>query len=155
MTSTKLPPLSKPVLEQLRKDAANVRAAAERKEMTLSRSEEAEETQTAKQYFNLGCWLFYYQREMYKPGVDSLKMQIDTVVRLFRNGFFNPGYAFYTVFNFGEREWDTVFEMENSSEVLQGVRAIYAETRDPLIAEGFAYAGWSLVDDRQLALFSE
>jgi hypothetical protein len=153
MSKSGYPPISKAELDQLRLDSKNVRAAAERKGTTLDRWEEAEESAVAKSNFMLGSWLYYYSKQVDQRGQHALKNQIDCLYRLFRAGFDNPGYQFFTVFNFGERQFDGLLEDGNASQVLQGLREIYQKHGDKGIADAFAYFGWSLADDRQLAMF--
>jgi hypothetical protein len=149
-----MPPLSKAVISQLRIDASNVRAAAVRKNLVLDKYEEREETLAAKRYFQLGAWLYYYKHEMWRDrGRNYLDMQVACLLRLFQAQIPSPGYRFFTVFDFGDRDFDTLFENGNSAEVLQELRAIYFQTKDAAIASGFAYHGWQLSDERQLALF--
>jgi len=56
----------------------------------------------------------------------------------------NPGYAFFTVFEFGEREFDTIFEMGDSAQVLNGLRKLAHRSRSQHIRQAFAEMGWSL-----------
>lgn len=147
------PPISKAELDQLRFDAQHIRAAAERKGTTLNTWEEARESAVAKSDFILGTWLYYYTKTYYQRGTHALPNQIDCLYRLFRAGFHNPGYQFFTVFDFGERQFDSIYESGNADQVIQGLRDIFKKTNDKGVAAAFVYLGWSLVDDQQLAMF--
>lgn len=116
----KTPPLRSSQFAQLRADAQNIRAAAQRKQVTLDDWDAAQETQAAKSHFDLGCWLFYYSRRVGLE--DGLKHRIDCARRIFLADIQNPGYMFFTVFDFGERQFDTIFEMGDADQVLDALR---------------------------------
>lgn len=115
--------------------------------------QEERESAAATSDFLLGTWLYYYTHGVYKRGTHTLQDQIDCLYRLFRAGIHHPRYRFFTVFDFGEREFDTIMEQGNSDQVIQGLREIYQKEKVFGIAEAFAYHGWSLADERQLAMF--
>ena len=141
-------PLGAHVLAQLRADAQNIRATAERKGLTLTSWEEREEIEAAKEHFNLGCWLFYYRHLVYQK--DGLRHRIDCARRLFLTGIDNPGYRFFTVFEFGEREFDTIFEMGDGGQVVAGLEQLAREDKTGLIREAMRDLG---LKPRQLTIF--
>lgn len=143
-------PLSATQLAQLRADVADLRAAAARKGCTMDAWEYSSEREAARTHFNLGTWLFYYSTRVGK--VDGLQDRIDCLRRLFEAGVYSPGYRFYTAFDFGERTFDTCVEMGDADEVLDGLREIAHEHRNPNLLAAFEYMGWSL-ERRQMALF--
>lgn len=139
----KTAPLSAAQFAQLRADAADIRAAAARKQVTLDKWEEKEEAYHAKHHFDLGCWLFYYSARIYRP--DGLADRIDCMRRIFEAGFTHLHYEFFTVFNFGERQFDTLVEMGDSKAVIDGVRKYLANSKEGhAVREAFTYMGWPL-----------
>ena len=141
LTKRKRAPLTVSERNQLKTDATNIRAAAERKGATLNKWEEAEETAAASQHFELGCWLYYYSRRIY---TESIEARIDCARRLFVEGFTNPGYQFFTIFDFGERQLDTLFEMGDAYQVIEGLRRFLATDRTGNLRTAFAHFGWPI-----------
>jgi len=144
MTKAKYPPISEAELARLRADARDIPATARRRNTTLDAWDLRSERAAAEKHFALGCWLFYYSRRIFLTGPEGLKHRIDCARRIFEAGFANPGYAFFTVFEFGEREFDTIFEMGDSAMVLEGLRKLAHRSRSQHIREAFAEMGWSL-----------
>ena len=58
-------------------DAKDVRAAAQRKVVPCDDWDAKRGTASAKQYFQLGCWLFYYSRRVSLFGTPGLVSRID------------------------------------------------------------------------------
>lgn len=145
-----LPPLTKVQLEQLRADAKDLRGAATRKGTTLDRYEEASESAAAAKYFELGAWLFHYSTRVGRH--DGQSARIDCLRKLFEAGIYSPGYQFFTVFDFGERTFDTCIEMGDAAEVIDALRELAHQHRNRNLVAAFEYMGWSL-ERRQAALF--
>lgn len=137
-------PLKASELARLRADVMDIRATAKRKNVTLDDWDEKRETAAAKEYFDLGCWLYYYSRRVGLSDAEGLKSRIDCARRLFLAGICSPGYRFFTVFDFGERNFDTIFEMGDAKEVINGLRALVAQDNYGQLVKAFAYHGWSL-----------
>ena len=144
MTKAKYPPLSEAELERLRADARDIPGTAKRRNTTLDAWDLRSERASAEKHFALGCWLYYYSRRIFLTGPEGLQHRIDCARRIFEAGLGNPGYAFFTVFEFGEREFDTIFEMGDSTQVLEGLRKLARRSRSQQIREAFAEMGWSL-----------
>lgn len=141
----KLAPLTAAQLKQLRIDAKNVRGTAERKQVTLDQWEEWNEKRHAEQYFTLGCWLYYHSNRIYEA--KGLADRIDCMRRIFETGLPRPHlhYEFFTVFNFGERQFDTLVEMGDAEEVIDGVRKYINDSQEGQnIREAFQYMGWPI-----------
>lgn len=149
-TKGQLAPLSAAQLAQLRADANDLWAAAARKGITLDRWEHSDESAAARDHFALGTWLHYYSTRIGK--VDGLQDRIECARRIFESGIQRIGYQFYTVFDFGERQFDTLVEMGDADEVLDGLREIAHEGRNANLIAAFSYMGWSL-ERKQMALF--
>lgn len=145
-----LAPLSAAQLAQLRADANDLWSAAKRKGTTLDRWEHSDESAAARDYFHLGTWLFYYSTRIGK--VDALQDRIDCARRIFESGIQQIGYRFFTIFDFGNRQFDTLFEMGDAQEVLDGLREIVQNGRNANLIAAFSYMGWSL-ERKQMALF--
>jgi hypothetical protein len=144
MTKAKYPPLSKAELARLRADARDIPGTAKRRNTTLDAWDLRSERVAAKKHFVLGCWLYYYSRRIFLAGPEGFQHRIDYARRIFEAGLANPGYAFFAVFEFGEREFDTIFETGDSAPVLDGLRKLAHRTRSQHIREAFAEMGWSL-----------
>ena len=144
MTKAKYPPLSEAELERLRADARDIPGTAKRRNTTLDAWDLRSERASAEKHFALGCWLYYYSRRIFLTGPEGLQHRIECARRIFEAGLGNPGYAFFTVFEFGEREFDTIFEMGDSTQVLEGLRKLARRSRSQQIREAFAEMGWSL-----------
>jgi hypothetical protein len=144
MTKAKYPPLSEAELARLRADARDIPGTAKRRNTTLDAWDLRSERASAEKHFALGCWLYYYSRRIFLTGPEGLQHRIDCARRIFEAGLGNPGYAFFTVFEFGEREFDTIFEMGDSTQVLEGLRKLARRSRSQQIREAFAEMGWSL-----------
>lgn len=140
-------PLTSKELAVLRADSQNIRAAAERKVLTLDAWEERRETDAAKQHFDLGCWLYYYSRRVYLDSEEGLKNRIDCARRIFLAGLTNPGYGFFTVFDFGERQFDTIFEMGDAEQIIDGLRQLAKADQSGRITQAFANFGWTLTKE--------
>jgi hypothetical protein len=89
----------------------------------------------------LGCWLFYYSRRIYSESVDT---RIDCARRIFIEGIANPGYRFFTVFDFGERQFDTLFEMGDAEQVVDGLRRFLYSDSNGNLSAAFRQMGWPI-----------
>jgi hypothetical protein len=139
-------PITKAERAQLLNDSADLQGTAKRKGVTLDRYEEAREGLVAAKHFELGCWLFRFTKLRGLPPTQYLAERIDVVTRLFLAGFNNPRYDFFTVFDFGERQFDGIFEQGDSENVLEGLRRnIPLDTTGRLVT-AFEYFGWPLSD---------
>jgi hypothetical protein len=144
MTTAKYPPLGEAELARLRADARDIPGTAKRRNTTLDAWDLRSERAAAEKHFALGCWLFYYSRRIFLSGPKGLKHRIDCARRIFEAGLSNPGYAFFTVFEFGDREFDTIFEMGDSAQVLDGLRKLARKSQHNAIKDAFAEMGWQL-----------
>jgi hypothetical protein len=135
-------PIKSEYLDLLLNDSDNVRKVAERKNTTLDAREEREETEFAKSHFKLGCWLFYYSRRV--GLTDGFNDRVDCARRIFQAGFTNPRSRFFTVFDFGERNFDTIFEMNDGDQVVEALRRLIHGDKTGNIAKAFAEHGWSI-----------
>lgn len=140
-------PISKTDRAQLLRDAANIRATAERKGVTLDRYEESREGQIAKSHFELGCWLYRFTKLRGLPPSQYLQERIGLVMRLFLSGFIHPRYDFFTVFDFGERQFDGIFEEGDAVVVIDGLRQQIPMDSSGQIAKAFECFGWPTAMD--------
>lgn len=139
-----LPPLPPGTLRRLQRDADNVRGTAARKHLPLDRRDEARETHAARLHFALGCWLHYYHRRISASTAASFHDRVDCLRRLFQAGITHPHYDFYTVFDFGERHFDTLLEMGDADEVIDAVRHYHHLYPSDPIRNAFTEMGWPL-----------
>jgi len=135
-------PINKASRTQLVTDTRNIRAAANRKQVTLDAWEESRERAAAEQHFELGCWLYYYSKRIGKPGPQGLQDRINCACLLFMSGFTRPGYQFFTIFSFGERQFDAIFEMGDAKEVIEGLRIMLPNDKSGMLDKAFDYFGW-------------
>ncbi|WP_186214619.1 hypothetical protein [Burkholderia gladioli] len=141
-------PISATQRAQLKRDASDLYGTAKRKGNTLDRWDYGQEAPAARDHFELGCWLYYFT-QCYRSGHDTLELRIDIVRRLFLAGLHSPGYKFFTVFDFGERQFDSIFEQGDAKQVIEGLRVFLGSEE---VRKGFEYFGWPL-DGDQAALF--
>lgn len=147
----KIAPLSAQDRKQLIIDAANVRATAVRKSIVMDAWDEIEETAAAKQHFELGCWLFYYSNRISQTDDEGFESRVDCMHRLCKAGINNPGYKFFTVFNFGERQFDTLVEMGDADAVISRVRSFIPGDKTGNIRRTFEHMGWPIVEPDLIA----
>jgi hypothetical protein len=138
-------PITSRERSRLERLTRNVKQAAIEKGLDISEWENQRETQAARDHFELGCWLYYYSKRLWNPG--SLKERIDCVRRIYEAGYVHLGYDFYTVFDFGERHYDSIMEMGDGAAVVDGLRQymMFSTAPDKLIA-AFTYNNWPLTN---------
>lgn len=135
-------PLDKADLQQIIDDIGDIRAAAKRKNVTLDTWDECRELRAAKEHFDLGCWFFHYRFLVGSVGEEGFRARVDCARRSFLEGIFNPGYKFFTLFDFGERHFDTLFEMGDAERVIAELRKLISTDKSGKIAEAFDNFGW-------------
>ena len=135
-------PLSNAIRERLRRDLENIRATAERKQVTLDRWEEMDEQLEGKAHFELGCWLYFYSARIGQPG--AFQDRVDCLRRIYQAGLTHLNYEFFTVFDFGERQYDTLVEMGDGSEVVDALRALIPRDTTGNLVKAFEYNHWPL-----------
>ena len=140
-------PISVDDRAQLFRDAADPKRTAKRKGVTLDSHEEVKEKMVATTHFELGCWLHRFTKLHGLPPEKYLSERIDLVSRIFLAGFTNPRYDFFTVFDFGERQFDSIFEQSDAEAVLEGLRRNIELDSTGKIASAFKYFGWPLTAD--------
>lgn len=144
MNRTKAP-ISAEQRQQLKRDLQNIEATAQRKGISLLPYEQIQETAAGNQHFELGCWLFYFSR---KVGLkDGLKHRIDCALKIFEAGMTSVNYQFYTVFDFGARQFDTIFEMGDAQRVVAGLRQHLKDDKTGNLAAAFQSFGWLLTEE--------
>ncbi len=141
---SKKAPVSKTQREQLRKDLSNLAATAQRKGTTLDAYEASREGRVGKEHFELGCWLYRFNHLRGLTAEQDLKERIEIVARLFLAGIQNPRYDFFTAFDFGERQFDSIFEQGDAMEVIDGLRDLIPQDKTGKIAEAFGAYGWPM-----------
>lgn len=144
-------PISSAERRRLQHDAADVLATAKRKGLVIDRMEASDENTAAREHFELGCWLFYYSLRVGRT--DGLTHRIACVRRLFEAGIRSPGYRFHTVFDFGERQFDTCFEMGDGSAVVAALLDLADEDPRGKLAGCVRDMGWTRKPPPQAGLF--
>lgn len=135
-------PISAAARLQLSHDAKDVRGAAHRKGLSLDRFEEARQLRFAKEHFELGCWLHYFRHTVGHSSEAGFQSRAECAMRIFLGGIQSPSYDFCTVFDFGEREFDTIFEMGDSARVIGSLRAAIPSDPSGLLKTAFDYHSW-------------
>lgn len=137
-------PLNKEMRDQLLRDSADILGAAARHGDDLTAVDVATEQRMAQEHFELGCWLFFHRnRRISNP--DGVWSRIDCLRRIIQSGISNPGYSFHSVFRFGERDFDTLFEMGDSAQVIHALRPMAKAHPDEVFGRFFKEHGWPLL----------
>lgn len=113
---------------------------ARAKDITLDRYDEQSEQEAARDHFELGCWLYYLRSRVYES--DGIQHRITCVKKLFEAGIASPGYRFSTVFEFGERTFDTCFEMGDGGEVKDALMTFGALDKTGVMGKCLREMGW-------------
>jgi len=138
-------PITKRERQLLQSRAKDLKAAAKAQGITLDAYDEQAERTAAKDHFELGCWLYHLRSHVYER--DGLQHRITCVKKLFEAGISSPGYRFFTVFEFGERQFDTCFEMGDGFEVRDAMLAFGELDKTGVIAKCLREMGWVKDDD--------
>jgi hypothetical protein len=130
-------------------------ACARRKGISLSRFEAIEEQHYASEYFNLGAWMHYFsiRFQSIRDTEKRLNDRADCLEMLFKAGIFEPKNKFMTVFDFGDRQFDAMFEQGDSGDLLDVLRRRMTGDASCYIATGFQHHNWSFEPYRQSVLF--
>lgn len=145
-------PITAAQRQKLLRDAEDLKAAARRKGVTLDAWDESRESLAAKLHFELGCWLFYYSRKVGMPG--GFRERVDCLRRLFEAGITQPGYRFFTVFDFGERQFDTCVEMGDGDAVVNALVQMAELEPEGQLAASVREMGWETRSMPQGVLFA-
>lgn len=138
-------PISTRERDQLWRDVQDPAAAALRHgDGTLSAYDVDREKRAGAEFFELGCWLWYYHSRLSETGELGVLHRIDCLRRIASAGFTKMGYQFYSVFRFGERHFDTIFEMGDGKQVVHALRPTAAAHPDEAIGLLFKYCNWPL-----------
>ena len=123
----------------------SILAAAARHGDDCGRWEAQDEFEHAQRYFELGCWLKYFsERVGASQGPDGLADRIECVRKCWEAGVYDVGYSFYSVFRFGERQFDTCFEMGDGDKVAQALVEIARDNPNGPIADGVRRMQWAM-----------
>jgi hypothetical protein len=136
-------PLPAVVRQRLVMDAKHVRATAGRKELQIDDFEARREESMARMHFELGCWLRHFTTLISRPDEIGLNARIECALRIFLSGITNPSYDFHTVFDFGERDFDAIFEMGDSEAVIENLQFAAKADTTGKIASAIANFGWN------------
>lgn len=136
-------PVAAAVRKKLKADARDIAATARSKGITIDDYELRDETQHARDFFELGCWLFYFSPLIRLEGAEGLRHRIDCAATLFKSGKYHmTNSQFFTVFGFGERDFDSLFEMGDADQVVAGLRAMLDS--DVHIRNAFLFHRWPI-----------
>jgi hypothetical protein len=131
-------PISKKERDMLFADRANIKGAAQRKGITLDAWDEEQESAAAKNDFELGCWLYLSSKSYSAPAEDRAEF----LRRIFISGFASLGYEFFTIFNFGERQFDSLLEQGDGDQIIDILRSEIPGDKTEGIKRAFNYHGW-------------
>lgn len=139
-------PLSVATCIQLDHDARNIEATAARKCVSLDKWAARSEKETAKKHFAIGCWLYHFTTLRGLGAAQYLQARVELLVRLFMADIQHPSYDFFTVFDFGERTFDSIFEEGDGEQVVNGLREYLERDTSGLMQKAFNYFGWPLAE---------
>ncbi|MER2511977.1 MAG: hypothetical protein ABTQ25_06105 [Nitrosomonas ureae] len=131
-------PISKSERDMLLADRANIKGAAQRKGVTLDDWDEQRESNAAKNNFELGCWLFLAAKSYSAPAEDRAEF----LRRIFISGRARLDYDFFTIFNFGERQFDSLLEQGDGDLIIDILRNEIPGDKTGGIKRAFNYHGW-------------
>jgi hypothetical protein len=137
-------PIQDCVRNRLASYAKDIKFAAKRKQITLSHHEEATEARVAREHFELGCWLHYYSTRVGLDSDTGFKARVECAMRIFLTGMTNPNYDFFTIFDFGSRTFDAIFEMGDASEVIDRLRTAIPCDASGQLEKAFNHHGWNV-----------
>lgn len=123
-------------------DAQHIAATAARKCLTLDQWEARAEVQAAKKHFALGCWLYHFTTLRGLGSAQYLQARVELLVRIFMADIQNPSYDFSTIFDFGERQFDSIFEEGDGDQVIDALREYLERDKTGLIQKAFNNYGW-------------
>ncbi len=146
-------PISETARRRLQRDAADLSAAAARKQISLHPFELSKERLAAQTNFELGCWLHYYSRRVGMPTEKGFEARVDCLRRLIMADQIRPGYDYFTVFDFGERQYDAIFEMCDTERVIDKLREMIPQDKTGRIEEAFRHFGWPIENTTQGELY--
>ncbi|MGF6440445.1 hypothetical protein [Paraburkholderia youngii] len=145
---TRPAPISAQVRRQLEADVKDLRATAKRKQVEMDERQFRQEHAAAKKHFEMGCWLFYYSKRTGTSG--GFEDRVNCARLLFEAGFYQPDYEFFTAFEFGYRQFKSIFLMDDGEDVKDALREL--APRSAHIRNAFEHHGWSLASSRQASL---
>lgn len=128
--------------KRLEKDVTNLPAAAARKGHVLTARDHAHELAAGRLHFELGCWLHFYLQYIRRAG--ATQARFDCARRIFLAGFSRLDNSFFTAFDFGEREFDSLFEGEDAEAVISALRQLIPTDGTGNIATAFTHLGWPI-----------
>lgn len=135
--------LSTSELAMLKIRALNIQATAKEKgNSPLDSWDLQNEIWHAEKHFELGCWLYFYSKKVGKEGSAGLFFRIGCLKKIIKSGIEKTGYSFFTVFDFGEREYDTIFEMGDGDLVKKAILAEIPKDTTGLFKTYCANMGW-------------
>lgn len=136
-------PITAKERSMLARRAGDIPATAKAFSIEMTWQELESEKRFAQEHFELGCWLYYYRRLIGLPGATGFVHRLACAAIIFQSGFTSiKNDQAFTVFGFGERQFDTIFEMGDGSQVVEGLRQLAASS--PAVAAAFAQHGWPI-----------
>lgn len=134
-------PLCQKVRDLLKRDARDITATAARHgDEKPDANTVMMEQSAADEHFELGCWLFFYHDKLH---VSTLN-RIDCLRRIIASGIGEPKNRFHTVFRFGERQFDSLFEMDDGKQVIHALRRLAQAHPDEEFGLFFKANGWPI-----------
>lgn len=123
----------------LRRRLADLPAVARRRGTTLSDWDRRIEEAAGRTHFEVGAWLWWAQQRGERLTLDD---RARVVFAVLASGLTTVGYEFFTVFEAGERDWDSFFEMNDGAELVEAVAARVRASGHPVALAGLRANGW-------------
>ena len=133
-------PLSHTARKAISKDITNFKSVAKAKGQAVDTWEAHYEQRVTEDHFELTCWLKWFMATQARRDCVATRAMI--VFLIFENGIKRIAYEFHTITDFGERQFDNIFESGDSSDVLVQLNRLVSAFGGELSKAGLANYGW-------------
>jgi len=133
-------PLSNTDRKAITKDIANIEVVARAKDYDCSASEARYDKRMAEDHFELTCWLKWFMTSQARR--DCVATRALIVFLIFENGLQGLAYEFHTITDFGERQFDDIFEKNDGGDVIVQLNRLVSAFGGERSKVGLAYYGW-------------
>jgi hypothetical protein len=132
-------PLSAAQRAKLHRDLQRIEQVAARRGTTLDAWDKLAEQTAGRTSFEVGAWGYWAHLRGADITVEDRARVIHAVLC---SGDDDVGYRFFTVFHFGERDFDNFFEQGDSAQVLEDVARLIDASGNDVARDLFTRNGW-------------